>query len=269
MDEKPKTPLIIAHRGSSAVAPENTIAAFSRALQDGTEGIEFDVRLTRDGVPVVFHDSTLKRIAGAEDRISELDSDELKTIDAGSWFNGAFPERAKKQFAKERIPTLEETLEFLKDFTGWIYVELKGAADTAGLAKAVGEILARYSGKLKLIVKSFNFEAVPQVAAICPGIETAALFAPKIMHILRKEKRLISIAREMNFDRLSLHFSLATKRLMGLAALENLPVTIWTADSPRWVRKSLALGIDSLITNDPYAQLRERNRTRRKKRKTV
>lgn len=269
MDEKPTTPLIIAHRGSSAVAPENTIAAFSQALKDGTEGIEFDVRLTRDGVPVVFHDSTLKRIAGAEDRISEIRSDELKSIDAGSWFNGAFPDLAKSRFAKERIPTLEETMEFLKDFTGWIYVELKSAADMAGLAKAVGEILSRYSGKLKLIVKSFNFEAIPQVSAICPGIETAALFAPNIMHILRKEKKLITITREMNFDRLSLHFSLATKRLMGMAALEELPVTIWTADSPRWIRKSHVLGIDSLITNNPYSQLRERNRPRPKMIKSI
>ncbi|MDH3494847.1 MAG: glycerophosphodiester phosphodiesterase family protein [Acidobacteriota bacterium] len=259
MHEKPTTPLIIAHRGSSAVAPENTVAAFSRALEDGTEGIEFDVRLTSDGVPVVFHDSTLKRIAGAEDRICELRSAELKTIDAGSWFNTAFPELARKRFAKERIPTLEETLDLLKDFTGWIYVELKSAADMAGLAKAVGEILARYSGKLKLIVKSFNFEAVPQVAAICPDIQTAALFAPNVMHILRKERKLISITREMKFDRLSLHYSLASRRLMEMAALERLPVTIWTVDSPHWVRKSLALGIDSLITNDPFAQLQERN----------
>jgi glycerophosphoryl diester phosphodiesterase len=81
-----KTPLIIAHRGASAVAPENTIAAFRRAIEVGADGVEFDVRLARDGVPVVIHDSTLERTAGLKRGVSDLTSEELSQIDVGSWF---------------------------------------------------------------------------------------------------------------------------------------------------------------------------------------
>ena len=80
------TPLIIGHRGASADAPENTMAAFREAIAVGADGIEFDVRLTRDGVPVVIHDSTLRRTGGLPQRIAEITQSELATIDVGSWF---------------------------------------------------------------------------------------------------------------------------------------------------------------------------------------
>jgi len=81
-----KTPLIIGHRGASAVAPENTMAAFREAIAAGCDGIEFDVRLTRDGVPVIIHDSTLRRTAGLAARVADLTWAELEQVDVGSWF---------------------------------------------------------------------------------------------------------------------------------------------------------------------------------------
>ena len=114
--ESMRSPLIVGHRGSSAHAPENTFAALRRAIADGAGGVEFDVRLARDGVPVVFHDATLKRIAGRRERISELPSTELAGIDAGSWFNRKYPSRARAEFADERIRTLKEVLNLLSDF---------------------------------------------------------------------------------------------------------------------------------------------------------
>ncbi len=86
-------PLIIAHRGSSAHAPENTLAAIKRALDDGAEGVEFDVRITREEIPVVFHDPDLKRIEGSEDRIEELTLNELAKVDPGRWFDQNNPEK--------------------------------------------------------------------------------------------------------------------------------------------------------------------------------
>src|SRR6185369_3234163 len=99
------SPLIIGHRGASAVAPENTMAAFREAIAAGADGIEFDVRLTRDRVPVVIHDSTLHRTAALPQRIAELSLSDLKSVDVGSWF-------ARKKnlplgaFANETIPSL-------------------------------------------------------------------------------------------------------------------------------------------------------------------
>src|SRR5215208_2524413 len=83
-------PLIIGHRGASAVAPENTMAAFREAIATGADGIEFDVRLTRDGVPVIIHDSTLRRTGGLQRRVSDLAASELEQVDVGSWFAPAF-----------------------------------------------------------------------------------------------------------------------------------------------------------------------------------
>jgi len=86
-------PLIIAHRGASAHAPENTLAALQLAVDAGAEGVEFDVRLARDGVPVVIHDETLARTALRPERVSDLTSDRLNQIDVGSWFNTKYPNK--------------------------------------------------------------------------------------------------------------------------------------------------------------------------------
>ncbi|MDQ3180314.1 MAG: glycerophosphodiester phosphodiesterase, partial [Acidobacteriota bacterium] len=92
---------------------------------------------------------------------------------------------------------------------------------------------------------------IPNVHRYCPEVKTAALFAPKILTILRKEKRLVKIASELGADQISLHFSLCTRKLMEKAAKKNLAVTIWTADNPHWVKRALDLGINAIITNNP------------------
>ena len=89
-------PLVIAHRGASFDAPENTLAAFERALADGADGLEFDVRLAADGVPVVIHDATLRRTAGRQVSIASLSSSALASVEVGSWFNRRFPARARR-----------------------------------------------------------------------------------------------------------------------------------------------------------------------------
>src|SRR6185503_14444987 len=99
----PTTPLILGHRGASAVAPENTLAAFSRAMSDGADGIEFDVRLSRDGVPVVIHDANLNRTAGVARRVSDLTAKELQEIDVGGWFDHA-ERNPQATFAGEKLP---------------------------------------------------------------------------------------------------------------------------------------------------------------------
>src|ERR1044071_4382596 len=112
------SPLVIAHRGASAHAPENTLAAFRRALEVGADGVEFDVRLSRDGVPAVIHDSTLERTGGRADKVSKLTALELQDVDVGSWFNRKHPERADQAFADERVPLLTQVLELLADYKG-------------------------------------------------------------------------------------------------------------------------------------------------------
>ncbi len=254
-------PFIIAHRGASDFAPENTLAAFRHALAVNADGIEMDVRLARNGVPVVIHDADLERTASVAARVADLTADELGRIDVGSWFNLARSDRSVAAFQTETIPTLASVLELLKDFHGMVYIELKcDELSAAALAKAVSDVIAECSFLGKIIVKSFSLSAIPVIRQHSPRSVAAALFAPKLMTILRKEKNLVRIAESVGAQELSLHYALATRRLMAMANAKGLPVTIWTTDRPRYVRRAIKYGISAIITNDPAKLLAIRNR---------
>lgn len=253
-------PLIIAHRGASFSAPENTFAAFQKAIDDGADGIEFDVRFSKDNVPVIFHDSTLKRLARIERRVAELTSEELKQIDVGSWFNRTFPRKSDDKFSAETIPTLENFFDFLRDYKGVIYVELKGNDSAiSALTKSVCDLICQTNLLPQIIIKSFNLEAIKIAKEILPEIKTAALFEPKILTILRKKKLILDEAEKHNADELSIHYSLATKNFVRQAREKNFPVTIWTADNPAWIKRALDYKINAIITNNPARLLAKRD----------
>ena len=254
-------PLIIAHRGSSALAPENTLGAFRRAIDDGADGVEFDVRLSKDGVPVVIHDSTLGRTTGIKKRVADLTAEELSRLDAGSWFNVAHPTRARTEFASEGISSLQTVLQTVERAPGPIYVELKCETerDLSPLIDAVCRQIERSPFLDRIILKSFRLRVIPQVRAVLPEVRTAALFAPQVMRLLRKEKYLINIARELGADHLSLHKSLVNRKLIRKAEKYGMPVTVWTANSPRWIERATKQGVFALITNDPLKMLARRD----------
>lgn len=259
MSDTKNRPLIIAHRGASALAPENTLAAFRKAVESGADGVEFDVRLAGDGTAVVFHDPNLKRIGGRDERVSDFSFEKLREIDAGSWFNRAFPRIADEKFAEEKIPSLKEVLDLLADFRGLIYIELKCREREVGqLAAAVCRAINASHLLPQVIVKSFRLQAIPEVRRLCPAARTAALFAPKIMTMLRKEKHLLKIAQEFRADQISLHYTLVSRKFMKKAEKKNLPVAVWTVDNPRFIKRAVRLGITAVITNNPADLLEKR-----------
>lgn len=252
-------PLIIAHRGASALAPENTLAAFRKAVEDGAEGIEFDVRLSKDGAAVVFHDADLKRIAQRDEKIINFSFDQLQKIDAGSWFNRAFPKLADEKFEHETIPALKDVLNLLSDFRGLIYIELKcKEKEVEPLVNAVCREISASHLLPNIIVKSFRLQAIPEIRRLCEGVTTAALFAPKIMTMLRKEKYLLKIAQEFRADQISMHYTLVSRKFMNKAEKKEMPVAVWTVDNPRFVKRAFDLGIKAVITNDPVKLLEKR-----------
>jgi glycerophosphoryl diester phosphodiesterase len=252
-------PLIIAHRGSSAFAPENTLAAFRRAIAEGADGVEFDVRLTSDGIPVVFHDASLRRTALGKGKIIERSYNELKQMDVGSWFNQKHPNRARSEYSKETMPTLAKALADLHAFNGLIYIEMKcKKKDYAPLVRAVVEQIKRSEKLSQMVLKSFTLEAVLRTRELLPQARTAALFAPKISHLLKTKAKLIETARDCRADELSLHYSLATPNTVQEALNYGMPTTIWTADHPAWVRRAYNTGIRAIITNNPARLLAKR-----------
>lgn len=254
------SPLIIGHRGASALAPENTFAAFQKAIEDGADGLEFDVRLAKDGVPIVFHDATLRRIAGKRLRVINFTAEELQTLDVGSWFNLKYPNKFNGKFSQETVPTLERFLEFLGDYKGLLYLELKCVeTEIPQLVTSVTEVVKKSKLFPNITIKSFALEAVAQTNKLLPEVRTAALFAPKIMTLLDKQSYLIAKSQECKADELSLHFSLATFKLVESAKDQGLSTIIWTADHPVWVKRASEIGLKAIITNNPARLLAKRH----------
>jgi glycerophosphoryl diester phosphodiesterase len=254
------SPLIIAHRGASFDAPENTLAAFRLAVEAGAEGVEFDVQLSRDGVPMVIHDPTLERTGSRLVRVADLTSDRLREVDVGTWFNIKHPKRAVEDYANETIPTLAQVSDQLSSFKGLIYIELKATGhDHQQLASAVCDAIRSSPLLPQMIVKSFKLAVIPEVRCLLPEASTAALFAPQIMSFLKKRRQIVEIAHEFGANQISVHRSMLTRGLMKRAYEAHMPVTIWTADKPLWLTRCRKLGVKALITNKPASMLRARN----------
>jgi glycerophosphoryl diester phosphodiesterase len=222
-------------------------------MADGADGIEFDVRLAKDGVPVVIHDSSLNRLARRNVRVADLTSVELSKIDIGSRFNRHHPKCARPEFARETVPTVKETFDLLKDFDGRIYLEMKCRTNEEArrLADAVSEVIASTKMLPKLIVQSFHRGVLPMVRERLPNVVTAAIVGPRIRYHVRNKSRVLDRAYRSQANRLSIHKSLAHHSLMKNAAEANLPIAVWTVRSRKWIARAQKLGIDALITNDP------------------
>jgi glycerophosphoryl diester phosphodiesterase len=241
-----KTPLIIGHRGASAVAPENTLAAFREAIAVGADGIEFDVRLTRDDVPVVIHDSTLRRTGGLAQRIADLMWSEVAKVDVGSWFSPSF--------AKECVPSLEELFTLFQSNDANLYLEMKcdSPDEYAPLAEACCRMIAEHGLKERVMIECFQLPALRIVREIDADIKTVALFEPSISNpSVLSDQRLINKATDIGAAALALHHRLARKSLIGKAKDAGMHVAVWTVDAPAWLERARTIGIDALITNDP------------------
>ncbi len=245
-------PLIIAHRGASSVAPENTLAAFERALQDGADGIEFDVRLTSDRVPVAIHDATLKRTAGLDASIASLSSNELANVDVGSWFNRRFPARARAEYQNETIPTLSRVFQIIAPRCRRLYVELKCEADETNVLveKVVAEVRA-HKLEGRVVIESFSLTAIAKVKRIAPDLRTAAAFERRLGRPLLASRTLLRHARACRADELALGRSLISRRIVEAARLCGLQTVVWTVDHPSWIKRAILLGLRAVITNDP------------------
>lgn len=250
-------PLIIGHRGASALAPENTLIAFEKAFDDGADGLEFDVHLASDGVPVIIHDDTLKRTGLRAGRVSDLTSKELGQVGVGTWFNRKFPARANPEYASATIPTLVQLFELVRERQPVLYVELKGD-EAVALAEPVTRLIAEFGFRANAIVESFVHAAVKQVKLVDPAIRTAALFEPTLMRPKPSARWLRAKAKECGADEIALHYSMASRRVVTNLAESGTPVVIWTADKPSWVARAARDGIGAIITNDPGVLVAER-----------
>jgi glycerophosphoryl diester phosphodiesterase len=232
-------PLIIAHRGASAAAPQNTLAAFRKAMELGADGVELDVQLSADGAVVVIHDFAVDKTTDGMGRVAAKTLAELETLDAGAKFS--------PQFAGERIPTLAQVFEALEGKL-LVNVELKDFNPRRSvLAAAVVEVIRKHAMEKRVLFSSFNPFALRAVKRLAPEIPAGLLYAPDLAIYLRRAWLAPLVPHEVRHPK----SSMVTAQTMKWYRAHGLRVNAWTVDDPAEMRRLIALGVDGIITNKP------------------
>lgn len=232
--------IVIAHRGASDIAPENTLAAFREAVRVGADLVEMDLRLTRDREVVVFHDRDLDRTTDGTGPLAEKTLAELKNLDASARF--------APEFKGERIPTLAEALAVLSAGRTGVCLELKidrGREDARPeLVSRTLEILKEISFPNRLLLASFDLAAVRLVRTIGPELETGLIF--------REETVWTRPAAELTgVDLLSARWNIVTSSRVAVARGDGKEVWAWTVDRPDELARVCAAGVDGVASNNP------------------
>jgi glycerophosphoryl diester phosphodiesterase len=237
-------PLIIGHRGAPAELPENTLAAFDRAVKRGADGIEFDVHLSSDDVPVVIHDPCLERTTSGSGRVRDHRAAALRRLDAGAWFNQRYPSKARAQNAGLKIPLLEEALEWVRDRRCQAFVEIKeGGKAYPGIEARVVEEIARSGVAPLATVISFDFPTLERCRALDRDLRLGIIFS-RPLHAL-------SQARTISATSLHPHWIFSSPRFVQHAQRAGLQVVVWGVENPAALRQQMVSGIDALITDHP------------------
>ena len=227
--------LVIAHRGASGHAPENTLAAFKKAVALGATFIETDLHLSRDAHFVAIHDATANRTTNGQGAVHDLTLAELRRLDAGSWFGS--------EFAGERIPILEELLEFSKKNDVVFYMELKPDGTWGGEHALVGAL--RESGEIpRTVVICFDPGVVLNLRKIEPTLMTGLLYDGQIENPIDK-------AVEIGARQLVVRGDLVTPAMIAQAQKKDLQIVCWTVNHPAHMRMLMAAGVDGIMSDYP------------------
>lgn len=232
---------VIAHRGASTVAPENTLAAFREAVRVGADLIELDIRLSRDGEVVVFHDRDLSRTSDGTGPVEDKTLAELKRLDAGSHFS--------EDYVGERIPTLEEVIRDLLPSRIGLCIELKidkGREELRPeLVDRALDLLERTRFKERVILASFDRKSLRISKASRPEIRTGLIF--------NKDEVWTECAEEgyAEIDFLSVCWNIVTAPRLTAAHRAGRKVIAWTIDRDMELDRVLPLGVDGIASNNP------------------
>jgi glycerophosphoryl diester phosphodiesterase len=230
-------PRVIGHRGAAAAAPENTLAGIRKAKELGAEWVEFDVKLTRDGVPVLMHDERLERTTSGQGRVAETTLAAIETLDAGAWFQPAF--------RGERVPTFEAALALCAKLGLGVNVEIKPCpgreAETARVT--VETLLGHWPEAMPApLVSSFAPVCLAVAREIAPALPRGCLAGA-----LPRRWRAALAAHGCRTLHLNHRWLSARQRAAVLAA--GVPLLLYTVDDPRRARQQLAAGVTSVFTN--------------------
>lgn len=230
--------LIFGHRGASHAAPENTLPAFREAARVGAEGVELDVHLSADGVPVVIHDADVRKTTDGEGLVSAMPLAQIKELDAGSYFAA--------RFAGTRIPTLEEVLAEVGQQL-LVNIEIKDCVGRSpGLVEAVVNVVLRMGMQSRVWFSAFKPYSLFMARKYAPQISCGLLYGLRSLGVFT----LTSITP---YEALHPHCTLITERRVQRAHRRGLRVATWTVDVQAQAQALAAWGVDVIISNVPAA----------------
>ncbi len=268
---------VIAHRGASAYAPENTLASFAKSIELKADWFELDVHLTKDGQLVVIHDGSLERVAGIKRSVPEMTLAEIKQADAGSGFS--------RDFAGERIPTLDEALALAKDRIG-VYIEIKSDAPDKLLTGKMAETVSKHQGSrdalLRALMDQIRDSRTPTLELTQKTIEAVRArhmkdqvviqsFSPVCCAIalaeapeLRTEylgsddkdnpdrwKQYLAFGNAIGVAGFNINFDSVTPERIAAFHQAGKTCAVWTVDDPAAMRHCVECGADAVISNKP------------------
>lgn len=222
--------LITAHRGSSSEAPENTIPAFEKAIEEGADYVEMDVRLTSDGELVLMHDPSTKRTTGVDKLVCDSTYEELQQLDAGA----EYPE----EYAGTKIPTLKDAIDTCKGKV-MMNIELKTVRNDGELEKKVAELLRENHMEEQCIVTSFKQRSLVRIKKDDPDIVTGYIYS-------------FGYSNRTNYeamDVLSIDARYLTRQVVTGAHKKGIMVCAWTVNTSSEMRRMMAIGVDNIITD--------------------
>lgn len=233
---------ILAHRGFSGKYPENTMLAFRQAIAAGAEGVEFDVQLTKDGVPVILHDESLLRTGGLDALIRDLTYEEAARLDLAGPYRG--------QVEPQRLPTLEEYFRLVKDLDFLTNIELKTSIfEYPGIEEKVIDLIRAYGLSDRVILSSFNHYSLLRVKALAPELPCGILYECRIAEPQ-------DYARVHHMDYLHPHELFLTPEELEKYAAAGIRANPWTVNDPNRMEELLSSpAVYAIITNHPDVAL--------------
>jgi glycerophosphoryl diester phosphodiesterase len=231
--------LVIAHRGASADAPENTLAAMELAIREGADWVELDVQETREGEIVVIHDSDLKKIGGSGLKVHESSLAELQNVDIGSWKDPSFSD--------QRVPTLRQVLELCKNRIN-IVIELKYYGHEERLEERVAELVEAAGMQDQIVVMSLSYPGIQKMKSIRPDWNVGLLASVAVGDITRLEA-----------DFFAINAKFASRAFIKHVHKQNQKVLVWTVNDPISMSAMISKGADGIITDKPALAVTVRN----------
>ncbi|MEI6851825.1 MAG: glycerophosphodiester phosphodiesterase family protein [Bacteroidota bacterium] len=227
---------IVAHRGGSLLAPENTLAAFNNAIQIGAAWIEIDVHQTSDKVTVVIHDNTLDRTTNGKGSVNKTSFEKLRSFDAGGKFSN--------RFVGEKVPTLDETLTLIAGKCN-LLIEIKNPDASREIEKDVVSLIQKHQAWSWCVVQSFHYQSVLKVHQLDTQIKTALLFVKPNIEKVKNDA-------EMSFlSGINIYQRFAGKRTIEKLHSLHKTVFVWTVNDSKRIRKIVENGADGIMTDDP------------------